>query len=689
MSRRVADLLLLSVAFSSSCARKPAESAVAAAYADPKTCVGCHDAIAKSYAETGMARAFGKATPTSLSLENWSKNNTLDHKISGRFFRLEQRGGRYFLRRWQAGESNVIEREIHYVMGSGNHARSYIHRTPEGRLSELPVGWYPGIGFAMSPGYDRPDHQDVRRKISFDCMFCHNGYPDLPAGAGKPTSEPIWPGKLPEGIDCQRCHGPGRAHAESGGQQAIVNPKKLPRDRSLEVCMQCHLETTSFPLPNSLIRFGRGAFSYRPGEPLGGFMIHFDHAQGREGKFEIVSSVYRLRQSACFTKSGTLQCTTCHDPHRVQRGGAFDAACQTCHVSGPHNDRPNCASCHMPKRRTEDVVHGVMTDHKIQRRPPPGNLLAPIAERHEAPGQGYRGEVALYYPSDLAGRDRDLYLGIAQVIQKSNANGAAQLESAIIKHSPREPQPYFALATVADDPEPWYRKALERDPDFVPAMRNLGEVLNRRGQFGTALPLLERARTLAPRDPPVLHELGLAYRGAGRLAEASNVLIESVKADPEFPEAINSLGLILAERGDLTGAEQRLREAIRIQPDYAEAHLNLARVLLSRDQSAAAQMELEAAIRWKPALTAAHEALGGLAAAEGRWPESLARYREALRLDPTSDRAALGAGSALAALGDFTNARSVLERVARSQDPEVRNEAKQVLEALQTGRYRN
>lgn len=686
MPPRAAGILLIAALLS--CSRKPARPPEAA-YADSKTCFGCHAEIAKSYAETGMAKAFARAAPGSMGLEKWSKNNTLDHKTSGRFFRMEERDGRYFLKRWQEGHANVIEREIHYVMGSGNHARSYIHRTPEGRLSELPVGWYPRAGFAMSPGYDRPDHQDVRRKISFDCMFCHNGYPDLPAGSDKPASEPVWPEKLPEGIDCQRCHGPGRAHAESGGKQAIVNPKKLPRDRSLEVCMQCHLETTSFPLPNSLIRFGRGAFSYRPGEPLGDFMIHFDHAQGRQDKFEIVSSAYRLRQSACFYKSGTLQCTTCHDPHRVQRGRAFDAACQNCHASGPHNDRPDCASCHMPKRRTEDVVHSVMTDHKIQRRPPPGNLLAPIPERHEAPGTGYRGEVALYYPSDLPERDRDLYLGIAQVIQKSNPKGAAQLESAIARHSPREPQPYFALGTIADDPEPWYRRALERDPDFVPAMRNLGEVLNRRGQSGAALPLLERARTLAPRDPSVLHELGLAYRGTGRLAEASNVLIESIKADPEFPEAINSLGLVLAERGDLAAGEQRMREAIRIQPDYAEAHLNLARTLMSREQSAAARAELETAVRWKPALAAAQEALGGLAAAEARWQESLARYREALRLDPASDRAALGTGSALAALGDFAGAKTVLERVVRSPDPEVRSEAKQVLEALQTGRHQN
>ena len=126
-------------------------------------------------------------------------------------------------------------RRIDYVLGSGNHARSYLHRTARGTLIELPLGWYSEKGgyWAMSPGFDSR-HPITRRLVSYECIFCHDGYPRIPAGHEAPGSEPVFDGDLPEGIDCQRCHGPGANHVRHGanrGRQSreqiragIVNP---------------------------------------------------------------------------------------------------------------------------------------------------------------------------------------------------------------------------------------------------------------------------------------------------------------------------------------------------------------------------------------------------------------------------------------------------------------------------------
>ena len=153
--------------------------------------------------------------------------------------------------------------------------------------------------------------------------------------------------------------------------------------------MSCHLESTSFPLPNAILRYDRGPFTYRPGEPLEAYMLNFDHAPGtgREEKFEIVNAAYRLRRSACFLKStGKMLCTTCHNPHDAPRGEAaerhYTAVCRQCHgpafdqqvAAGKHTRANGCAACHMPKRHTEDVVNVAVTDHFIQRQKPAGDL---------------------------------------------------------------------------------------------------------------------------------------------------------------------------------------------------------------------------------------------------------------------------------------------------------------------------
>ncbi|MCG8651990.1 MAG: hypothetical protein MI861_19270, partial [Pirellulales bacterium] len=280
-------------------------------YIDNAACAGCHEEIAATYAETGMARAFYRADHESMA--HLPADARYDHEKSGRSYRIEERDGAYYLRRHETApdgsEASVFEKRIDYVMGSGNNARSYLHRYPSGKLVELPLGWYSENGgyLAMSPGYDQPRHGGFRREIPFECMFCHNGYSPIEPGSDAPGRDPLFPGRLTEGIGCQRCHGPGRAHIEAVAReepdevvrQAIFNPAGESRERQLEVCMQCHLESTARKLPYSIRRFDRAAFSYKPNEPLADFVLHFDHPKGvREDKFEIAHAAYRLRKSA-------------------------------------------------------------------------------------------------------------------------------------------------------------------------------------------------------------------------------------------------------------------------------------------------------------------------------------------------------------------------------------------------------
>ena len=116
-------------------------------------------------------------------MEDFTRKNTFYHQPSDSYFTMLQRDGKYFQRRYQLDSSgkqvNVMEKQVDYIMGSGNHSRAYLHRTAANTLVELPLAWYAEKGgyWAMNPGYDRPDHDGFRRPITYDCMFCHNAYP--------------------------------------------------------------------------------------------------------------------------------------------------------------------------------------------------------------------------------------------------------------------------------------------------------------------------------------------------------------------------------------------------------------------------------------------------------------------------------------------------------------------------------
>ncbi|MEP7366523.1 MAG: tetratricopeptide repeat protein [Acidobacteriota bacterium] len=635
-----------------------------------------------------------------------------------------RRDGKYVQRRHQLDpkgrEMNIVEKQIDFVLGSGNRARTYLHRTARNTLIELPLGWYAEKGgyLAMNPGYDRPHHEDFRRKIGYDCMFCHNGYPKIPAGNEQPFAESVYLDPMPEGIDCQRCHGPGRKHAQlarTAGTKlneirgAIVNPARLSAERREEVCIQCHLETTSFPLPNALQRYDRGPFAYRPGQPLSAYWLFFDHAPktGRDDKFEIVNAVYRVRKSKCFLESnGALQCTTCHNPHDVLRGAEatrhYDTACRTCHAgefdrgvaAGTHTRSGGCADCHMPKRRTEDVIHSVATDHLIQRRPPAGDLLADRDERHEEGDKAYRGEVVLYYPANLpATPDNVVYLALAQVIDKSNlSGGVSRLAKAIEQHPSARAEFYLALAEAwqnSGQPAkalPLHREAVRRDPRSPFSLLKLALALRRSGQYPQAAAALNRAAEAAPHDAAVWHELGLTYQAQGKAPEAVAAFQKAIKLDPDLPEPHSNLGIVLLAEGQKSRAESAFREAIRIQPDYADAHNNLGNLLAGRGDVEQARYHFEIALRRAPEDARTHY---NFAMALGRarlFDEALQQLEAAVRIDPELGDAQMVLAQILIAKGQTQAAILHLQKAAAASDPTVRQAAVEMLRQLGAGR---
>ena len=731
----------------------PISSQAAGGYADPAVCAECHSEIAATYQKTGMGRSFRKVR-SEKGLGAAAPAKPFYHAASKSFFNMVFQNGAWFQRRWQTGfdgkETNVDEKRVDYVLGSGNHSRTLLHLTERNTLQELPLGWYSEKGgfWAMNPGYDRPDYAGSVRPVYYECMFCHNGYPRIPEGAQRDAAQATYMLPLPEGVDCQRCHGPGQSHVDKAShgdsarvvRAAITNPARLTPDREIEVCLQCHLETSNQKLPHAIVRLDRAPFSYRPGQPLADFKVNFDREPGKNTGFEIAQAGYRLRESQCFLKSGLtskgqLRCTTCHNPHDIPRGqeavAHYNQICAGCHQPGTsltkvsmHKEGADCVSCHMPRRRTDDAVHVVMTDHLIARRPPAGDLLAEKPERAETGASSYQGEVVPYYPSKLASTaDDELTVAVAQVREQSNLKaGLPLLASQIAKHHPTQPgyyaelgEGYLNLGDTASAIRS-FEEASRFDPDSAPRLIQWGDALMRAGQWTLAEAKLRRATELAPGDSRAWGRLGWALWQQDKAAEAKSALEKAISLDPEVPELRNNLGLILWGVGDRTAAEKEFRAALRIQPGVSEWRLNLGRALAAQGQISEARFQLEESLRLKPdnvearvdyarvltdsnrpsdaekqarlavetdpASAPGHEIWGTLLAEKGDLPGARRELLETVRLQPANGRAQVELGLVLARQGDRPGAVQHLTAAVQGPDPDARAAAEQALRAL-------
>jgi Tfp pilus assembly protein PilF len=588
-------------------------------FIDEASCALCHRQIAETYAEKGMARAFRRPRSEN-DIEDFAARPFL-HAPSGHTLQIKRRDDRLVFQRWQTAPDgkpiNVFETEVDWILGSGDHARTYLYQTEGGELYQLPLAWYSQEKrWHMAPGFDRPDHDGVLRRVRRECIFCHTSYPDVPAGADVYGAPQTFPAQLPEGVGCQRCHGPAAEHVwlALGGigsnaeiRATVFNSGRLPPARRDEVCMGCHLQP-SVALPG-LRRFGRSDFSFRPGEPLADYFVQVDieeEGQPPAARFEINHHPYRLKQSRCAIQSqGALSCLTCHDPHRrvpkAVKATHYRKACLTCHQqenlskTSAHAGDADCVSCHMPKRRTQDVVHVVMTDHLIQRRPGGPELTAPLAESDPVL-TGLR----LLDPAPQ-GDLGEIYRAAAVLRMTSAASAADHLEKMLTRTKLVEPEPWLDLAQG--------QIKLGR---FADAERNLSALIVR-----------------FPDQFLAREWLALARAGQGKTDEAIEILKQT------------------------------------LGPDRAEAEYNLGRLLAFRGHPQEAQVHLGNAVKARSNLAPAWFHLGEVSAALDRPDDAIGYWRRALEIDPTHTGSYLSLGKALLARGDREGALRWLRHGAR------------------------
>jgi predicted CXXCH cytochrome family protein len=303
-----------------------------------------------------------------------------------------------------SGEATSGGRSRRVAMTTGaHHMQLYWTANGDGNLlDELPIvylrderpgksRWAPLEASFLSPtpaGFGSTTHWNR------DCILCHatGSKPGLAGEVGPPNT------KVAElAIACEACHGPAERHVAVNRQagehlaasvsesrdQRIVNPARLPPERSAQVCGYCHAMASFLTdqLADDFLISGGG---YRPGDDLSRVRAtvlpsrlstaqlegirqknpFFDGSYWPDGMIRVAGREYNaLLESSCL--QGGMTCLSCHSMHQSEpddqlaAGKEGNEACYQCHGSyreglEKHTRHPagstgsQCYNCHMP-----------------------------------------------------------------------------------------------------------------------------------------------------------------------------------------------------------------------------------------------------------------------------------------------------------------------------------------------------
>lgn len=326
---------------------RPLTAAEASSYLGDAACARCHP---NAYREHRRTRHSGTLRRVRVEGPLFANGNVVVDPRQGLRYHPVLAGGRGTIEVSDGRRSGRIAAD--YVLGTGRNAMTFLSGVGTEACYKLRLTYYtqpkkwdftpselPGDPISAPPGV-----LQTGRELDA-CLLCH----------ATTLVRDVYGLRLREsrfGVGCERCHGPGKPHVEAV-ESTRTDPhiERLGRAvpaRINELCGTCHhtsksLTTDSARTERNLPRF-----------------------QG-----------LALERSACYRKSGTLSCVTCHNPHRDAAAGAagYDTHCLSCHQPSPGqpqnkpcpiNPRSGCTACHMPAQRIAGIPFTTYHTHWIR-----------------------------------------------------------------------------------------------------------------------------------------------------------------------------------------------------------------------------------------------------------------------------------------------------------------------------------
>jgi predicted CXXCH cytochrome family protein len=473
-------------------------------------------------------------------------------------------------------------------------------------------------------------------------MSCHNGMPEVQS-----QSINIF-NKIPKGIDCERCHGPGELHVNLKRQgilvdtskeadRSIVNPRRLPYSRQVDICQRCHLQG------NNVLKPGKLFSDFRPGMKLSDvFEVYMPQYENND-YFVMAGHSDRFQKSACFIGSNpknqlesynakiNFTCINCHNPHvsvKTTQKEIFNKTCIGCHEPGNKKSKLHgcklpssqqihengCVGCHMPASGTEDIPHVMVHDHKIQR---PNSAIQSVNKSSSPKNKNTMPSSGV----NLA--DKGKLLGL-YCVNNPSPSELSKISAYLSYFEKFDPQPVFLnkaeqliettefeedITKLEKQIQLYFLKKMYSKITQLEGIDELKEELNynkldawtyyRLAKSFDYCKNLNEAVTfyrLCYSKMPNNMDFGAEYANAliriKRYPEAKSILVKQSNLAKKHALTRLNLGSIFYLEGDLSAAKRHFEQVLKLTPDNKTAHLYLSELYLKVGDTAKSSKHL-------------------------------------------------------------------------------------------------
>lgn len=604
------------------------------AYVGKEVCRACHQDIYDSYIETGMGKSFDVTSTLKSSSQLGPDSKLYDEYLDLWYFPF-----------WQGEEMLVLEyrlkngdtthkriEKIDYIIGSGQHTNSHLTNR-NGYLHQAPFTYYTQEGkLDFPPGFEGGRNSRFGRSIGLECMSCHNSLPEFELGSGNKFNG------VPDGISCERCHGPGQIHVIEKSQgilvdtskyvdYTIVNPSKLEGDLQFEICQRCHLQG------NAVLQPGKDWYDFKPGMKLDQVMTVFlPRYENAENEFIMASHVDRFKLSKCYLNANeTFNCISCHNPHKSVRATQiqkFNSTCSECHSGGVafgcteeiralEKANFNCVECHMPSSTSIDIPHVTVHDHKIRIPEPPENTEVDRIRKFaglyavNSSNPDYRTRARGFLQQYEKFTQDPQFLDSARLyIERAGYPLYEEVNWYFLKENPKGLTERIQDLGVSNVLKRLKTKDFTND-DAWTAYR-IGQSFDNLNDASKAVIFYERAVELAPFELDFRNKYANSLLDLDRRTEGLQQMEFVFQEYPYYAENLNNLGYFYAQEGSLEKAREMYNRVVSLHPDYTPGLMNRAGLALYEERWNDAEIDLLQVLAVDPNHKKAKEVLAQL-----------------------------------------------------------------------------